>query len=207
MWVVGTGVFRSTPTQRPDFRCHIRFKALVTLLPFITPRNIAIWKSTLLSPRAVTEVVLARDWKPIVHTNWSAFYEQFGGQSSYLTNTELNVKSLRIKYVISAPPPPPPALTTLKKKKKKKKKERKKKTLIILYNYMHILIEWMNENLYIAHKKLPHKTLRVHSARYTQCIHVSSRKLKLPKYMHSYQKVQTAPTHPPLPKSGTIHNS
>ena len=25
----------------------------------------------------------------------------------------------------------------------------------------------MNENLYIAHKKLPHKTLRVHSARYT----------------------------------------
>ena len=44
----------------------------------------------------------------------------------------------------------------------------------------------MNENLYIAHKKkLPHKTLRVHSARYTQCIHVSSRKLKLPKDMHS----------------------
>ena len=41
---------------------------------------------------------------------------------------------------------------------------------------------WMNENLYIAHKKLPHKTLRVHSARYTQCIHVSSRKLKLPKF-------------------------
>ena len=35
--------------------------------------------------------------------------------------------------------------------------------------------EWMNENLYIAYKKLPHKTLRVHSARYTQCIHVSSR--------------------------------
>ena len=34
----------------------------------------------------------------------------------------------------------------------------------------------MNENLYIARKKLPHKTLRVHSARYTQCIHVSSRK-------------------------------
>ena len=46
--------------------------------------------------------------------------------------------------------------------------------------------EWMNENLYMAHKKLPHKTLRVHSARYTQCIHVSSRKLKLPKDMHSY---------------------
>ena len=84
--------------------------------------------------------------------------------------------------------------------------------------------ERMNDNLYIAHKKLPHKTLRVHSARYTQCIHVSSRKLKLPKDTHtkkykqlqpthpfpkstnsSYpptpsQKVQTAPTHPPLPK-------
>ena len=27
------------------------------------------------------------------------------------------------------------------------------------------LNEWMNENLYIAHKKLPHKTMRVHSAR------------------------------------------
>ena len=36
---------------------------------------------------------------------------------------------------------------------------------------------WMNENLYIAHKKLPHKTLRVHSTRYTGCIHVSSCKL------------------------------
>ena len=29
----------------------------------------------------------------------------------------------------------------------------------------------MNENVYIVHTKLPHKTLRVHSARYTQCIH------------------------------------
>ena len=48
------------------------------------------------------------------------------------------------------------------------------------------LNEWMNENLYIAHKKLPHKALHVHSAWYTQCIHVSSRKLKLPKDMHSY---------------------
>ena len=43
----------------------------------------------------------------------------------------------------------------------------------------------MNENVYIAHKKLPNKTLRVHSARYTQCIHVSSRKLKLPKDTHT----------------------
>ena len=66
--------------------------------------------------------------------------------------------------------------------------------------------EWMNENLYIAHKKLPHKILRVHSARYTQCIHVSSCKLKLPKG-RSYQKLQTAHAHPPLPKSGTIHSS
>ena len=55
----------------------------------------------------------------------------------------------------------------------------------------------MNENLFIAHKKLPHKTLRVHSARYTQCIHVSSRKLKLPKdnlYQKKYK--QLLPTHP-----------
>ena len=51
----------------------------------------------------------------------------------------------------------------------------------------------MNENLYIAHKKLSHKTLRVHSARYTQRIHVSSRKLKLPKDTHT--KKYTAPTH------------
>ena len=31
------------------------------------------------------------------------------------------------------------------------------------------------KNLYIAHKKTSTQTLRVHSARYTQCIHVSSR--------------------------------
>ncbi len=54
----------------------------------------------------------------------------------------------------------------------------------------------MNENLYIAHKKLPHKTLRVHSARYTQCIHVSSRKLKLPKDTHTKRYKQLLPTHP-----------
>ena len=29
----------------------------------------------------------------------------------------------------------------------------------------------MNENLYIAHKKLPHKTLHVHSTRYTHTVH------------------------------------
>ena len=54
----------------------------------------------------------------------------------------------------------------------------------------------MNENLYIAHKKLPHKTLRVHSARYTQCIHVSSRKLKLPKDTHTKKYKKLLPTHP-----------
>ena len=55
----------------------------------------------------------------------------------------------------------------------------------------------MNENLYIAHKKkLPHKTLRVHSARYTQCIHVSSRKLKLPKDTNTKKYKQLLPTYP-----------
>ena len=50
---------------------------------------------------------------------------------------------------------------------------------------------WLNEKInewkfiYIAHEKLPHKTLRVHSARYTQCIHVSSCKLKLPNDIHT----------------------
>ena len=62
-------------------------------------------------------------------------------------------------------------------------------------------------NLYIAHKKkLTHKTLRVHSARYAQCIHVSSRKLKTTKDSHT-SKVQAASTHPPLPKTATIHSS
>ena len=48
----------------------------------------------------------------------------------------------------------------------------------------------MNGNVYMAHKKHPHKTLRVHSARYTQCIDVGCHKLKLPetflpvKYKH-----------------------
>ena len=48
--------------------------------------------------------------------------------------------------------------------------------------------------------------MRVHRARYTECIHVSSHKLKLPKDIHTI-KVQTAPTYPPLPKSGTIRHS
>ena len=37
--------------------------------------------------------------------------------------------------------------------------------------------------------------LRVHSARYTQCIHVSSRKLKLPEDIDT-NTLQTAPSHP-----------
>ena len=32
----------------------------------------------------------------------------------------------------------------------------------------------ISQNLCPAYKKLPHKTLRVHSARYTQCIHVKN---------------------------------
>ena len=54
--------------------------------------------------------------------------------------------------------------------------------------------------IYVAHKNFPRKTLRVHSARYTQCIHVSSRKRKTSKG-YSYQRS----THPPLPKSATLH--
>ena len=50
--------------------------------------------------------------------------------------------------------------------------------------------------IYIAHKKLPHKTLRVHSTRYTQRIHVSSHKLKLPKDTHTKKYKQLLPTHP-----------
>ena len=38
--------------------------------------------------------------------------------------------------------------------------------------------------IHTVQKKLSHKTLRVHSARYTQCIHVSSRKLKLPRNLY-----------------------
>ena len=45
------------------------------------------------------------------------------------------------------------------------------------------------------HKKLPHKTLRVHSARYTQCIHVNSCKLKLPKDNLTKKYKQPLPTN------------
>ena len=44
-------------------------------------------------------------------------------------------------------------------------------------------------------KKLPHKTLRVHSARYTQCILVNSRKLKLPTDTHTKRYKQLLPTY------------
>ena len=61
--------------------------------------------------------------------------------------------------------------------------------------------------LHIAHKKkLTHKTLRAHSAGYAQCIHVSSRKLKTTKDTHT-SKVQTASTHPSIPKTAPIHSS
>ena len=56
----------------------------------------------------------------------------------------------------------------------------------------------------MAHKKRPHKTLHVDSARYTKCIHVGSHKLKLPKDIHT-SKVQRAPTHPPR-ESATMHS-
>ena len=56
--------------------------------------------------------------------------------------------------------------------------------------------KWMNENLYTAQKKLTHKTLCVHSARYTQCIHVSSHKLKLPKDIHAKKYKQPLHTQP-----------
>ena len=55
--------------------------------------------------------------------------------------------------------------------------------------------ELMNEILCIAHKKLPHKTLSVHSARYTQCITVSSRKLRT-KDAHTKKCKQLLPSHP-----------
>ena len=45
---------------------------------------------------------------------------------------------------------------------------------------------------------LPHQTLCVDSARYTECIHVGSHKLLTAKDTHT-QKVQTARNHPPTP--------
>ena len=76
--------------------------------------------------------------------------------------------------------------------------ERKLKSNYLL-SYLWPMNEWMNENLYIAHKKLPHKTMRVHSARNTQCTHVSSRKLKLPKDTHTKKYEQLQLTHPSTP--------
>ena len=51
--------------------------------------------------------------------------------------------------------------------------------------------------IYILRKKLPHKTMRVHSARYTQWIPVSYRKLKLAKDIHTNKVKHPLPTHPP----------
>ena len=58
------------------------------------------------------------------------------------------------------------------------------------------LHEWMNENLYIMHKKLPHKTLHVYGTRYTPCIHVSSCKLK---HQRSLITKSTNSSYPPTP--------
>ena len=60
----------------------------------------------------------------------------------------------------------------------------------------------------MVHKKLPHRLteLSVFTAPdHTQCVHESSRKLKLPKNIHT-NKVQTGPTLPP-PENATMHNS
>ena len=54
---------------------------------------------------------------------------------------------------------------------------------------------WLWMKIYIWRIQISHKTLRVHSARCTQCIYVRSQKLKLPKGIDT-NKVQTAPTHP-----------
>ena len=59
----------------------------------------------------------------------------------------------------------------------------------------HIASQWQNDIFIYGAYKFPHNILRVHSARYTQCIHISSCKLKLSKDIHV--KVQTAPTHAP----------
>ena len=66
-----------------------------------------------------------------------------------------------------------------------------------------VMNEW--KFIYSAYKNF-HTKPCVITAPDTQYIHVSSLKLKTTKG-HSYQKVQTARTHPPLPKSWTIHSS
>ena len=67
---------------------------------------------------------------------------------------------------------------------------------------------WMNElwKFIYSTLKLPHKTLCFHSTRYTQCIHVSSHKLKLQKDIQ-INKVPTATTHLPPSENATIHKS
>ena len=59
---------------------------------------------------------------------------------------------------------------------------------------MHVWLNKMNEwnYMYAAYKL--HKTLHVNSTRYTQHIHVGSRKLK---YQRNSYQVETAPTQPP----------
>ena len=53
----------------------------------------------------------------------------------------------------------------------------------------------MNENLYREHKQTYIQNLAC-SQRQIQCIHVSSRKLKLPKDIHAKKYKQLLPTHP-----------
>ena len=66
------------------------------------------------------------------------------------------------------------------------------------------LNEWLKIHIWhIKKKKLPHKTSCVHSTRYTQCIHVSSHKLKVPKDIHT-NKEQTSTTLPPPPPEGAM---
>ena len=69
-----------------------------------------------------------------------------------------------------------------------------------------VCFEWMNENLYTAHKKTSTQNFacsqhQIHTAHTCRLLRAKTTK------GHSYQKVQTAPTHLPLPKSAAIHSS
>ena len=46
------------------------------------------------------------------------------------------------------------------------------KSQLIKASFIHIHETSVNENLYMEHEQLPHKNLRVHSARNTQCVNV-----------------------------------
>ena len=57
----------------------------------------------------------------------------------------------------------------------------------------------MKENVYMGPRNFHQKTSRIHSARYTQCIHVGSHKLKLQKDIHTNKERATQTTRS-LPK-------